>query len=106
MWTDKRRCITLQKSPFVDFRMRKSTKDRIKPYGYYFIQQISGLLSVNRQPKSGRDTLLHVLQEILNSCHSISIENQLIKMLLQVWHWKTEFSVYSDLESKNVPNDL
>ena len=50
----------MQKSPFVDFRMRKSTKDRIKPYGYYFIQQISGLLSVNRQPKSGRDSVKDV----------------------------------------------
>ncbi len=59
----------MQKSHIVEFRMRKSTKDRIKPYGYYFIQQISGLLSVNRQPKSGRDKVWQMWQEISGSCH-------------------------------------
>ena len=80
----------MQKSPFVDFRMRKSTKDRIKPYGYYFIQQISGLLSVNRQPKSGRDKMWQGLQEIYSSCNRISSECQLIKAPLQEWHEKKE----------------
>jgi hypothetical protein len=35
--------------------MRKSTKGRIKPYGYNCIQPISGLLSLTSQLKSGRD---------------------------------------------------
>jgi len=44
----------------VDFRMRKSTKGRIKPYGYNCIQPISGLLSLTCQLKSGRDTVAGV----------------------------------------------
>ena len=35
--------------------MRKSTKGRIKPYGYNLKQPILGLSSLTSQPKSGRD---------------------------------------------------
>ena len=57
MWTDKLSYVTLPKSPLVDFRMRKSTKGRIKPYGYNLKQPILGLSSLTSQPKSGRDSV-------------------------------------------------
>ena len=47
----------MRTKPLVDFRMRKSTKGRIKPYGYNCIQPISGLLSLTSQLKSGRDNV-------------------------------------------------
>ena len=60
MWTDKWSYVTLRTKPLVDFRMRKSTKGRIKPYGYNCIQHISGLLSLTSQLKSGRDSVKDV----------------------------------------------
>ena len=46
--------------------MRKSTKGRIKPYGYNLKQPILGLSSLTSQPKSGRDSqVVHLAAFIL-----------------------------------------
>jgi hypothetical protein len=52
--------------------MRKSTKGRIKPYGYNLKQPILGLSSLTSQLKSGRDNGGTVKAIFLPSCHPFS----------------------------------
>ena len=73
----------MPKSPLVDFRMRKSTKGRIKPYGYNLKQPILGLSSLTSQPKSGRDKSdISDMSYLLVIARRV-VDNQPIVMLMQ-----------------------